>query len=154
MQGRHWVQIFQLIKAPHLKNSDTFTIVNLREYHVQNYREEIQKIIEHANTELKYQKRFEAIKKEWDSLELQAIPYKGSTEQFILISTDSLVAQIEENLTQLELIQQSKFSGHIGEEVEEWIVSLKQMLSNLELMVEAQRFWVNLDPIFEGEGLS
>jgi len=154
LQGRHWVQIFQLIKAPHLKNSDTFTIVNLREYHVQNYREEIQKIIEHANTELKYQKRFEAIKKEWDSLELQAIPYKGSTEQFILISTDSLVAQIEENLTQLELIQQSKFSGHIGEEVEEWIVSLKQMLSNLELMVEAQRFWVNLDPIFEGEGLS
>jgi len=134
LQGRHWVQIFQLIKAPHLKNSDTFTIVNLREYHVQNYREEIQKIIEHANTELKYQKRFEAIKKEWDSLELQAIPYKGSTEQFILISTDSLVAQIEENLTQLELIQQSKFSGHIGEEVEEWIVSLKQMLSNLELM--------------------
>lgn len=51
------------------------------------------------------------------------------------------------------MIQQSKFSMHIQEEVEEWIVSLKQMLSNLELMVEAQRFWVNLDPIFEGEGL-
>jgi hypothetical protein len=43
-----------LIKAPHLKNSANFTIVNLREYHIQNYRDEIQKIIEHANTELKF----------------------------------------------------------------------------------------------------
>jgi hypothetical protein len=34
LQARHWVQIFNLIKAPHLKNSVSFTIVNLREYHI------------------------------------------------------------------------------------------------------------------------
>jgi len=34
LQARHWIQIFTLIKAPHLKNSVTFTIINLREYHI------------------------------------------------------------------------------------------------------------------------
>jgi len=34
LQHRHWVQIFNLIKAPHLKNSHSFTITNLREYHI------------------------------------------------------------------------------------------------------------------------
>ena len=34
LQRRHWVQIFNLIKAAHLKNSNTFTIVDLREYNI------------------------------------------------------------------------------------------------------------------------
>ena len=37
LQPRHWLQIFNLIKAPHLKNSNTFTVINLREVHIQNF---------------------------------------------------------------------------------------------------------------------
>ena len=104
LQQRHWMQIFNLIKAPHLKNSSNFTIVNLREYHIQNYREEISAIIEHANTELKYEKIFKSIKEEWDSLELKIIPYKETMDAYILVNTDTLSNAIEENLTTLETI--------------------------------------------------
>ena len=31
LQRRHWVQFFTLIKAQHLKNSTTFTIIDLSE---------------------------------------------------------------------------------------------------------------------------
>ncbi len=102
LQQRHWMQIFHLIKAPHLKNSQTFTIVNLREYHIQNYRDEISKIIEHANTELKYERVFKAIKEEWSKHELKIIPYKESMDSYILVNTETLSAAIEENLTTLE----------------------------------------------------
>jgi hypothetical protein len=34
LKRRHWSQIFSLLKAPHLKNSTTFTIVDLREYNI------------------------------------------------------------------------------------------------------------------------
>ena len=37
LQHRHWVQFFTLIKAQHLKNSTTFTIIDLSEYKIQNY---------------------------------------------------------------------------------------------------------------------
>ncbi len=104
LQPRHWVQIFNLIKAPHLKNSTNFTIVNLREYHIQNYREEIAKIIEHANTELKYERVFKSIKEEWEKHELRIIPYKETMDSYILVNTETLSTAIEENLTTLENI--------------------------------------------------
>jgi Dynein heavy chain, N-terminal region 2 len=138
-----------LIKAPHLKNSTTFTIVNLREYHIQNYREEIVKIIEHANTELKYERVFRAIKDEWDKHELKIIPYKETMDSYILVSTENLSSAIEENLTTLENISQSKYAIHIKSDIEEWISTLKLMLKNLEIWVNAQHHWINLDPILQ-----
>lgn len=113
------MQIFHLIKAPHLKNSQTFTIVNLREYHIQNYRDEIAKIIEHANTELKYERVFKSIKEEWGKHELKIIPYKETTDGYILVNTETLSMAIEENLTTLENVSQSKFAIHIKGEIEE-----------------------------------
>lgn len=106
-----------MIKAPHLKNSTTFTIVNLREYHIQNYRDEIAKIIEHANTELKYERVFRAIKEEWAKHDLKIIPYKETMDSYILVNTETLSSGIEENLTTLENISQSKYAIHIKGEI-------------------------------------
>jgi hypothetical protein len=58
LQNRHWMQIFDLIKAPHLKSQAKFTIVDLRSHSIQNYKEDIRHIIEHANTESKYETIF------------------------------------------------------------------------------------------------
>lgn len=58
LQNRHWMQIFDLIKAPHLKSQTKFTIVDLRSHNIQNYKEEIRQIIDHANTESKYETIF------------------------------------------------------------------------------------------------
>jgi hypothetical protein len=119
LQQRHWDQIFNLIKAPHLKASTSFTIVNLREYHIQNYREEIGKIIEYANTELKYEKVFKSIKDEWEKNDLKIIPFKESMDSYILVQTETLTTSIEENLTTLETIAQSKYAVHIRGEIKE-----------------------------------
>jgi hypothetical protein len=61
---------------------------------------------------------------------------------------------MEDNLTALEGIHSSRYSSHIHADVLEWVSSLKAMLRNLEIMVEAQRYWVNLDPIFEGDSFT
>jgi hypothetical protein len=58
LQNRHWMQIFDLIKAPHLKTQNTFTIVDLSEYHIRDYEDDIHQIIDHANTESKYETIF------------------------------------------------------------------------------------------------
>jgi GH15 family glucan-1,4-alpha-glucosidase len=76
----------------------------LREYHIQNYREEIGKIIEHANTELKYERVFKSIKDEWEKHDLKIIPFKESMDSYILVQTETLTTSIEENLTTLETV--------------------------------------------------
>jgi hypothetical protein len=149
LQQRHWDQIFNLIKAPHLKASTSFTIVNLREYHIQNYREEIGKIIEHANTELKYEKVFKSIKDEWEKNDLKIIPFKESMDSYILVQTETLTTSIEENLTTLETIAQSKYAVHIRGEIKEQIQVLKLMLKNLEIWIKAQNHFIHLDPVLQ-----
>ena len=55
-----------MIKAAHLKNSTTFTIIDLKEYSIQNYANEIKSIIDHAFTESRYESVYNSIKSEWE----------------------------------------------------------------------------------------
>lgn len=64
-------------------------------------------IIDHANTELKYETVFKGIKLEWENMELKIIPYKETMDAYILTNADNLCNAIEENLTTLESIAQS-----------------------------------------------
>lgn len=104
--------------------------MNLREYHIQNYREDIAKIIEYANTELKYERVFKSIKDEWEKYELKIIPFKESMDAYILVETEALSTAIEENLTTLETIAQSKYAVHIKTDIEAQITVLRMMVKN------------------------
>ena len=104
LHNRHWMQIFDLIKAPHLKSQNKFTIVDLKEYNIQNYKEDIHHIIEHANTEAKYETIFKCICEEWEKLDLKIIPFKDTSNSYIMVNTETLNQAIEENLNTLEVI--------------------------------------------------
>jgi hypothetical protein len=148
LQTRHWMQIFDLLKAPHLKTQAKFTIVDLRAHNIQNYKEDIHHIIDHANTEAKYETIFRCICDEWEKLELRIIPFKDTSNSYIMVNTETLNQAIEENLNTLEVISQSEFAAHIKADILGWIQKLKTMHANLEVWVGAQRYWINLDIIF------
>ncbi len=65
-----------------------------------------------------------------------------------MVNTESLITAIEENLTTLETISQSAYASHVKSDIADWINTLKIMLNNLEVWIEAQKNWINLDPIF------
>jgi 3-dehydroquinate dehydratase len=65
-----------LLKAPHLRNSTNFTIVDLRENNIQNNATDVRSIIEHANTEAKYENVFLTIREEWEQSQLKIVPFK------------------------------------------------------------------------------
>jgi dynein heavy chain, axonemal len=64
------------------------------------------------------------------------------------VNTETLNQAIEENLNTLEVISQSEFAAHIKADILGWIQKLKTMHANLEVWVGAQRYWINLDIIF------
>lgn len=105
------------MKAQHLKNTPNFTIVDLREYNIQNYQEEINQIIEHANTELKYENVFRSIREEWDKTNLKIIPYRDSLTDYVMVNSDMMSNAIEENLQTLEVISQSEYAAHVRTEI-------------------------------------
>lgn len=135
LQHRHWVQFFTLIKAQHLKNSTTFTIIDLSEYKIQNYSEDIKLIINHAFTESRYENVFKSIRSEWEMAELRILPFKESDKDYVIANTDVLSDSIEESLGTLETLHQSDYAAHVRKEIEELIAVLKQMLDHLDKWV-------------------
>lgn len=148
LKRRHWVQFFTLIKAQHLKNSTTFTIIDLSEYKIQNYSEDIKLIINHAFTESRYENVFASIRDEWRDAELRILPFKDSYKDYVIANTDILSDRIEESLGTLETLHKSDYAAHVRKEISDLISTLRQMLEHLDKWVQAQKYWVTLDPIY------
>ena len=148
LQRRHWVQFFTLIKAQHLKNSTTFTIIDLSEYKIQNYSEDIKLIINHAFTESRYESVFKSIKSEWEKADLRILPFKDSQKDYVIASTDILSDSIEESLGTLETLLKSDYAAHVKKEIEDLLSVLRQMLEHLDKWVQSQKYWITLDPIY------
>ena len=48
----------------------------------------------------------------------------------------------------LEAVRGSKFAAHIKEDINSWLKKLKVMQTNLEIWIDAQKYWINLDIVF------
>lgn len=148
LKRRHWFQIFSLLKAPHLKNSTSFTIVDLREYNIQNNANDVRAIIDHANTEAKYENVFLTIRQEWEQSNLKIVPFKEQINDYVIASSELMSDAIEDNLSTLDTIARSPYASHVKSEIEELIQKLKTMLEHLLLWTQAQKYWLTLDPIY------
>lgn len=110
--------------------------------------DEIGRVIEQADLEMKYETIISKIENEWDYMKLKVIPYTPESESFILTNIDSTFDKIEDHLTTLENVLSSKNASHVKEKIEEWMKNLIIMRDNLEKWIEAQNNWMYLDPIF------
>jgi hypothetical protein len=131
LQPRHWSQIFTLLKAQHLKQSKTFTIIDLKEYNIQNHADEVSVIIEHANTESKYENVFRAISNEWENSSLKIIPFKESLDDYVIANAELMTEAIEENIKTLLKIGLSDYAAHVREDINELREQLVVMLDHL-----------------------
>ena len=113
--------------------------------------DEIGKVIDQADQEMKYETILAKIEKEWDYMKLKVVPYIPETETFILSNSDSTFDKIEDHLTTLENVLSSRNAFHVKEKIDEWMKNLIVMRDNLEKWIEAQNNWMYLDPIFASQ---
>lgn len=55
---------------------------------------------------------------------------------------------IEDNLSTLDTIIRSKYAQHVNSDISDLIKKLRTMLDHLLLWMQAQRYWLTLDPIY------
>lgn len=80
--------------------------------------------------------------------ELRILPFKESDKDYVIANTDILSDSIEESLGTLETLHQSNYAAHVRKEIQDLIKVLKQMLDHLDSWVQAQKYWVTIDPIY------
>jgi hypothetical protein len=74
---------------------------------IYNYKEEMEMISKHANTELKYENDFNSICEAWEKLDLKIIPFKDTSDSYIMVNTNAVIEAIESNLNALEDMSKS-----------------------------------------------
>lgn len=107
--------------------------MDLRENNIQNNATDVRGIIDHANTEAKYENVFLTIREEWEQSQLKIVPFKEQINDYILVSTDLMSDAIEDNLSTLDTIARSKYAQHVNTEISELIKKLRTMLEHLLL---------------------
>lgn len=110
--------------------------------------DEVNKVIEQADLEMKYENIISRIERDWDHMKLKVAPYTPGSVNFILSDSDLVFDMIEDHLSTLESVHRSKNASHVKEKIEEWIRNLIIMRENLDKWMEAQNNWIYLDPIF------
>lgn len=98
---------------------------------------EVRAIIEHANTEAKYETVFNTIRLQWEESNLKIIPFKEQINDYILANSDLMSDAIEDNLSTLDTIARSKYASHVTQEIQELVTKLKAMLEHLLLWTQA-----------------
>lgn len=66
----------------------------------------------------------------------------------MIANTDILSDSIEESLGTLETLHNSDYAAHVRKDIEDLISVLKKMLDHLGKWIQAQKYWVTLDPIY------
>ena len=79
---------------------------------------------------------------------MKVIPFRESLEDYVLINTEIMSNAIEDNLGTLESISKSEYAAHVRNQIAELVAMLKKMLNHLDILVQAQQYWVTLDPVY------
>ena len=69
-------------------------------------------------------------------------------KDYVIANTKTMSDAIEENLGTLETISSSDFAAHVRKDIKELDTMLRKMLHHLDKWVQAQKYWVTLDPVY------
>jgi hypothetical protein len=90
-------------------------------------------IIDHANTEAKFENVFRAISNEWENSNLKIVPFKESLDDYVISNAELMAEAIEENITTLQKIGSSAYAAHVRSDIDELREQLVVMLDHLQI---------------------
>lgn len=111
------------------------------------YEEAVRDLVDKAIKELAIEKNLMEIIKTWKDISFE---YETIDNKKLLKVSDDITEQLENDLTQLQTMMDSKFVGFFSDNVREYLKKVFAVQQVVELWMEAQRKWLYLEMIFVG----
>ncbi|KAJ3357634.1 Dynein heavy chain 6, axonemal, partial [Kappamyces sp. JEL0680] len=147
LKPRHWEKIQDSVGKT-LTKDETFTLGNLIENHVFDFKEEIGLISSQAGSESALDEMLTRIIRLWNDSEFIVSPYRDSKDIFILGTVEDIQSLLEDSQVTIATIKSSRFIGPIKGEVERWDKMLNLFAETLDAWLICQRNWLYLESIF------
>jgi dynein heavy chain len=146
---RHWDAIEQCTGHWFGKESET-TLGHLQEIQIFEHHNEIVSVSNQANHEATLESMLTKLSMEWVSKEFTLVPYTttGNRQTFLLGGVEDLFSSLEDSLTTLGTIKNSKYVAPVKHAVIDWESRLTLLMEVVEQWVLCQKNWLYLESIF------
>lgn len=128
-----------------INEKTTFNDLVMLKLHL--YEEQVKELVDKAVKEQAIEKALVEIVKTWSDIGFE---YEQLGNKKLLKVSDDFMELLEDHLTQLQSMMDSKFVGYFHAQVSEWLKKVFSVQQVVELWMEAQRKWVYLEVIFVG----
>lgn len=128
-----------------INEKTTFNDLVMLKLHL--YEDQVKELVDKAVKEQAIEKALVEIVKVWSDIGFE---YEMLGNKKLLKVSDDFMELLEDHLTQLQSMMDSKFVGFFYDQVSEWLKKVFSVQQVVELWMEAQRKWVYLEVIFVG----
>ena len=146
MRARHWTQLMQVAGSTFVVD-DKLQLDTLIKLELDKVQDAVTEIVERARAEIKIDFALQKIINAWGLLFLEYVPFKATGVQ-ILVQPGEVFESLDDHEVQLQNMMGNRFVGFFETVVTEWKSKLGTVRSVLDVWLEVQRSWTQLESIF------
>lgn len=144
MQECHWAQVFETLEMAPDSNC---TIQDLRTHQFYLYAEQLMTIAQKAEAEIVVFIKLEKMKQQWEITTLALQPFED-TYELNIPKTAELLTELDEDLTQCQIISRAVTTPAIFTQIVEWIDHINYAQETIELWMKCQENYAKLSSVF------
>jgi len=152
MRDRHWQALMTETKKEFVVDA-RFTLGTLLDLGLHHFEDQVADIVDRAKKEEGIEKQLNKIKDVWAGQQLEFVPYAEVADVFQVQASDELREILEADNLTLQVLASGKYvqgNPKFVEIVTLWQRQLGTVTSVLEVWLEVQNKWQNLESIFIG----
>ena len=111
------------------------------------FQDAVTEIVERARAEIKIDKQLQKIINTWSRPRLEYVPFKATGVQ-ILVQPGDVFEALDDNEVALQNMMGNRFMGFFEATITEWKTSSRTVRAVLDVWLEVQRSWTQLESIF------
>ncbi|CAH2249071.1 Hypothetical predicted protein [Pelobates cultripes] len=149
IRNRHWLQVMSVTGSSFPLEANVLKVSHILDIELLKFQVELMSIAKVAKKEMDFEIQMRKVEEEWSEQVLSFTPYKNRG-LVLLVKEDALKLLEELENAQILLAQMltSKEIDPLREEATTWAEKLKRVSEVLELWVEVQDLWQNLEQAF------
>ena len=151
LKYRHWEDLSELLGKP-IDPQEDLTLQQLLDLDAVGHIDAIQEITIAAEKEYDLERSLNNMMKEWTTIEFEVKPYKESGT-FIVGGVDEIIALLDDHIVKSQTMRGSPYIRPIANECREWEYRLKYAQRMLDALINCQKTWMYLEPIFGSDDI-